>query len=69
MQWRRQRTNAMTKRDLIEPNKGDKRYVRRDEKGRFDEVEDVGRSLFQDRRREAEHTSKKGQGDRGDRSS
>jgi hypothetical protein len=57
----------MTKRELIEPNKSDKRYVRRDEEGRFEEVEDVGRSLSQDRRREAEHTSKEGQGDRGDR--
>jgi hypothetical protein len=31
------------KREPIEPHKGDKRYVRRDEKGRFDEVVDVGR--------------------------
>ena len=33
------------RRELIEPHKGDKRYVRRDEKGRFKEVDDVGRSL------------------------
>jgi len=55
------------KRELIEPKKGDKRYVRRDAAGRFKEVEDVGRSLTQDRRRKAKTTSKPGQGDRGDR--
>ena len=44
----------------------DKRYVRRDEKGRFDEVDDVGRSLSQDVRKEAKTTVKPGQGDRGD---
>jgi hypothetical protein len=41
--------------------------VRRDEKGRFNEVVDVGRSLSQDRKRQAEHESKPGHGDRGDR--
>jgi hypothetical protein len=55
------------KRELIEPHKGDKRYVRRDAKGRFSEVEDVGRSLTQDRKRHAKSTSKPGYGDRGDR--
>ena len=55
-------------RELIEPNKGDKRYVRRDAQGRFtDSQDDVGRSLSQDRKREAKTASKKGQGDRGDR--
>lgn len=57
------------KRELIEPNAGDKRYVRRDEKGRFDEVVDVGRSLAQDRKRKAKTQATKGQGDRGDRKS
>lgn len=56
-----------SKRELIEPTEGDKRYVRRDDQGRFKEVEDVGRSLSQDRKREARHESKKGEGDRGDR--
>jgi len=37
------------KRELIAPHKGDKRYVRRDAQGRFSEVDDVGRSLTQDR--------------------
>lgn len=57
----------MPKRELIEPHAGDKRYVRRDDQGRFKEVEDVGRSLAQDRRRSAKNESRSGQGDRGDR--
>jgi hypothetical protein len=56
----------MPDRELI--NTGtDKRYVRRDERGRFKESDDVGRSLAADRRQKAEHESRKGQGDRGDR--
>ena len=55
------------KRELIEPNKGDKRLVRRDGKGRFSETDDLGQSLAQDQKREAEHEAKPGQGDRGDR--
>ena len=55
------------KRELIEPTKGDKRFVRRDSAGRFNEVDDVGRSLTQDRQRAAKTTSKPGQGDKGDR--
>jgi hypothetical protein len=55
-------------RELIEPNDGDKRYVRRDEKGQFTESQDdVGRSLAQDQRTDAKTEVKKGQGDRGDR--
>ena len=57
----------MTKRELIEPNEGDKRYVRRDETGRFKEEVDVGRSLAADRRQHAQTKSKPGEGDRGDR--
>jgi hypothetical protein len=56
-----------TKRTTIEPHAGDKRYVRRDSKGRFNEVEDVGRSLTQDRRKKAQNVAKPGQGDKGDR--
>ena len=55
-----------TKREKISPN-GDARFVRRDDKGRFKEVDDVGRSLAQDQRRDARHDTKPGQGDRGDR--
>ena len=57
------------KRELIEPHKGDKRYVRRDDEGRFKEVDDVSRSLSQDVRRKAKAEVKAGQGDRGDRKS
>ena len=53
------------KRELIDTGR-DKRYVRRDEEGRFDEVEDVGRSLSQDVRKHAKTTVRPGQGDRGD---
>ena len=56
----------MSKRELIEPNPGAKRYVRRDEKGRFDESDDVSRSLAQDVRNDAKNDAPKGQGDRGD---
>ena len=56
------------KRELIEPNKGDKRYVRRDEQGRFtDSQDDVSRSLSQDMKRQAKTKAPKGHGDRGDR--
>ena len=53
-------------RELIDTGT-DKRYVRRDEKGRFDEVVDVGRSLSQDMKRKAKTNVKAGEGDRGDR--
>lgn len=57
----------MTRRELIEPNPGDKRYARRDEKGRFsDDQVDVGRSLAADRRRHSQTQAKPGEGDRGD---
>jgi len=57
----------MTRRETIEPNKGDKRYVRRDDQGRFSEQVDVGRSLAADRRAHAKQEAKHGEGDRGDR--
>lgn len=57
----------MSKRELIEPTPGDKRYARRDDEGRFTEMVDVGRSLAQDQRRQAKTEAPKGQGDRGDR--
>ena len=56
----------MPDRELIDTGT-DKRYVRRDEHGRFKESDDVGRSLAADQRQKAEHESRKGQGDRGDR--
>jgi hypothetical protein len=58
---------SAAKRELMEPHKGDKRYVRRDAKGRIKEVDDVSRSLSADRRRKAKTKVRPGQGDRGDR--
>jgi hypothetical protein len=58
-----------SRRETIEPNEGDKRYVRRNEQGEFTEQDDVSRSLGQDVRQKAEKESKPGQGDRGDRQS
>ncbi|HEY0997010.1 MAG TPA: hypothetical protein VGD77_13535 [Gemmatimonadaceae bacterium] len=56
------------KRELIQPNEGDKRYVRRDEQGRFTEDQvDVGRSLSADSRSDSKTRAPKGQGDKGDR--
>ena len=52
-------------RELIDTGR-DKRFVRRNEKGEFDEVSDVGRSLTQDRKQTARHKVPPGQGDRGD---
>ena len=56
-----------TKRELIEPHPGDKRYVRRDDQGRFttDQV-DVGRSLRRDVQQAAKRVVPPGQGNRGD---
>ena len=56
----------MSKRELIEPHPGDKRYVRRDAEGKFDKVVDVGKSLAADRRSDSKTEVKPGQGDRGD---
>ena len=55
-----------SKRELIDTGT-DKRYVRRDKQGQFEESDDVGRAGAQDRKREAENTTTSGQGDRGDR--
>jgi hypothetical protein len=57
---------ASGKRTTIAP-RGDKRFVRRDEKGRITESDDAGRSLSQDRKRTAKNEAKPGYGDRGDR--
>jgi hypothetical protein len=55
------------KRELIEPHKGDKRYVRRDDQGKFKESDDVSRSLSRDVRQHAKTEVKPGHGDEGDR--
>jgi hypothetical protein len=59
----------MPARELIQ-TRNSKRYIRRDDHGRFtsDQVT-VGRSLSQDRRRQAKTVARKGYGDRGDRRS
>ena len=57
--------SAKSHRELIDTGT-DKRYVRRNEKGQFDEVVDVGRSLAQDRQHHAKTKVPPGQGDRGD---
>ena len=53
------------KRELIDTGT-DKRFVRRDEGGRFEESDDVGRSLAKDVKQSAKTKVPSGQGDRGD---
>jgi len=55
-----------SERELIDTG-NDKRYVRRDEEGKFKEVVDVGKSSAADQRQHSSTRSKPGQGDRGDR--
>jgi hypothetical protein len=57
----------MSKREVIEPTKGDKRYARRDQQGQFSEQTDVGRAAAADQRQHSKTPAKRGQGDRGDR--
>jgi hypothetical protein len=59
------RKSGKSERELIDTGR-DKRFVRRDAEGRFDEVADVGRSLAQDRKQSAKRKVPSGQGDRGD---
>ena len=54
------------KRELIDTGT-DKRYVRRDNDGKFKESDDQGRSLSLDRKNKANKKVKSGQGDKGDR--
>jgi hypothetical protein len=63
----REGRSAMSKRELIEPTPGDKRYVRRDAQGQFDSQVDVGKSLAADQRQHAKTKASKGEGDKGDR--
>jgi hypothetical protein len=58
-------TKGSGKRTLIAP-KGDKRYVRRDAKGRITESDDQARSLRQDVQKSAKTKVKPGHGDEGD---
>ena len=45
----------------------DKRYVRRDDQGRFSESDDVGRSHAADQRQQSSTKPKRGEGDQVDR--
>jgi hypothetical protein len=54
------------KRELVDTGR-DKRYVRRDSEGKFDESDDMGQSLSQDRKKKAKRKAKAGHGDKGDR--
>ena len=56
----------MSKRELTEPNPGDKRYIRRNEKGQIEQSVELHKSLSQDDQHNAKNTSKPGQGDQGD---
>ena len=57
---------STTKRELIDTGRN-KVFAKRDAKGQFKEIDDVGRSLTADRRRTAKTTVKSGHGDQGDR--
>lgn len=60
------KNKPVSRRELIEPTKGDKRYVRRKADGTFGKTVDVGKSLSADQRTTAKKKVPKGQGDRGD---
>ncbi|HEX4632087.1 MAG TPA: hypothetical protein VH188_14100 [Chthoniobacterales bacterium] len=62
----KKKSSKTSKRTLIEPHKGDRRYVRRNKKGEFKKEVDVGRSLAADRRTKSKTKVPKGQGGRGD---
>jgi hypothetical protein len=66
MATKKKSKSKTSKRTVIEPKKGDRRYVRRNKKGEFKKQVNVGRSLAADRKRTAKTKAKKGQGDRGD---
>jgi hypothetical protein len=54
------------KRELIDTGR-DKRYVRRDSAGKFDESDDQEKSLSRDRKTKAAKKVRSGKGDKGDR--
>ena len=62
----RSKSRRSSRRELIAP-RGNKRYVRRNQRGQFKESDNVSSSLSRDRRRGARAKVKAGQGDRGDR--
>lgn len=56
----------MSKRELIDTG-NDKRYVRRDEDGKFTESVDIRKSLAADQRQHSKKEAPRGEGDKGDR--
>jgi hypothetical protein len=60
------RSRKTSKRTVIQPRKGDRRYVRRNKTGQFKKEVNLGRSLAADRRRKARTKVARGQADRGD---
>ena len=67
-EWRGGRVakRSTTKRELVDTGRN-KGFAKRTAKGRFKEIDDVGRSLTTDRRRTAKTAVKSGHGDQGDR--
>jgi hypothetical protein len=57
---------SSTKRELIDTGRNTM-YAKRDARGQFKEMDDVGRSLSADRRRPAKRSVKSGHGDQGDK--
>ena len=57
---------ASGRRELIDTGRN-KMYGRRDDQGRFTDMDDVSRSLSTDQRRNAQTKAPRGHGDRGDR--
>ncbi len=58
---------SSTSRDLVKNKGGSGFYAKRDENGRFKDMDEVGRSLTGDRRQHAKRETKSGHGDQGDR--
>lgn len=56
----------MSKRELIEPNEGDKRYIRRDKEGKIADSVNLNQSLARDDAHNSKKTAKPGEGDKGD---
>lgn len=56
----------MSERELNEPNKGDKRFQRRNEDGTFGESDDISESLSADVKQHAKTKKPKNEGDKGD---
>ncbi len=59
------KSKSSGKRELIAPN-ADKRLIKRDDKGRIKESDDLGKSLSRDVKQTAKKKVKPGYGDQGD---